>query len=122
LYRHISKVVGRFDLLDTLKYVHTIHAHPQYTRTYTNTCVHTYIQSDLGALEMDPLDDPKALKAAEALMIYINTIRQTRCRTKALYTGTPQLLYSKHGYVSGDKSQYRLEVLVGASFFTRLQL
>jgi hypothetical protein len=62
---------------------------------------------------MDPLNDPKAHRAAEALLLYINTQRRMRCLRKPLLAGPPKLLYATHGYVGGEKSQYRLEILAG---------
>lgn len=76
----------------------------------------------MDSFEVDPLDDPKAKEAATAFMMHINTQRKEKCGTKPQYTGTPKLIYVEHGYVTDEKSQYRLEIILGLSRFMLIQI
>uniref|UniRef100_A0A7S4L7T5 Uncharacterized protein n=2 Tax=Guillardia theta TaxID=55529 RepID=A0A7S4L7T5_GUITH len=73
--------------------------------------------SDSDALEVQPLDDPKVMRAGEALLEYMNLMRRVNCPIRATEQGPPKILYAKYGMVADQRGQYRLEIEYDGSVY-----
>uniref|UniRef100_A0A7S0HL70 Uncharacterized protein n=1 Tax=Hanusia phi TaxID=3032 RepID=A0A7S0HL70_9CRYP len=93
--------------------------------TFANLADHVYgsrnevvpSDSDSDALEVQPLDDPKVVRAGEALLEYMNLVRRTSCPIKAVEKGSPKILYAKYGMISDQRGQYRIEIEYDGSVY-----
>ena len=74
-----------------------------------------YIPSgnDLDSFDMQPVDDPKVVKAAESLLSHINSYRSIHCPTMPLFPDSPVVMYAKAGLAGEGKREYRIEVELG---------
>ena len=82
-------------------------------RTFGNKYHYIPTISDSDQLELIPVDDPYALRAAEALRMNFNAARLINCPATKTYDVPGKVQYAKRGMVGDGKSQYKLEVVFG---------
>ena len=78
--------------------------------------------SDSDALRTMPADDPRVLRAAEALRIAINARRRRDCPALRPYGAPARVVYARRGLAGGGRGEYRLEAVFpgGDAVFARV--
>ena len=70
---------------------------------------------DTDSLHTLPPDDPRVLRAAEAVRIAINARRLRDCPIVRPYNSPGRVVYARRGLAGGGRGEYRLEVVFAAA-------
>jgi hypothetical protein len=91
------------------------------SRTFGNKYRYIPTATDSEPVEIVPVDDFHALRAAEALRMNFNAARLANCPATRSYDEPGKIQYAKRGMVGNGLSQYKLEVVFGNDvIFARL--
>jgi hypothetical protein len=83
------------------------------SQTFGNTDGYISSDNDADAMEMMPIDDPKVVRAAEALRFSFNSQRRHECPARSEITKPGNIKYAKRGIVVDGYGQYKMEVAFG---------
>ncbi len=83
------------------------------SETFGNSDGYISSDNDADAMEMMPIDDPKVVRAAEALRFSFNSQRRHDCPARSEITKPGTIKYAKRGMVTDGYGQYKMEVAFG---------
>ena len=84
------------------------------SQTFGNSDGYISSTTDADAMEMMPVDDPKVIRAAEALRFSFNSQRRLKCPARKEIVQPGKIQYAKRGIVVDGNGQYKMEVTFGS--------
>ncbi len=84
------------------------------SQTFGNSDGYIASENDADAMETMPIDDPKVVRAAEALRFSFNSQRRLECPARNAIAQPGTVKYAKRGIVVDGYGQYKMEVAFGS--------